>query len=230
MVSEPVAQPGLFPTDAFLTEVLLIRHGQSAAVVPGARDSSDPPLSELGRDQAAALARRLDARDLGGVYSSNMRRAVQTAEPIAAQRHTTVVQDPDLREVDLGEWSHGGFRKRAATNDPEFLRFAAAGRWDLIPGSEGDGPFRSRVMKAVRRLASAHPGETLAVVCHGGVVNAVLAEILGLGRSTFAVVENTSVTVVRFDQAADRWLVVTLNDAAHLYDVVAGVAGDGVPT
>lgn len=224
MGHQAVAQPGLFPSDAFRTELLLIRHGQSAAVVPGAPGSSDPPLSELGRDQAAALADRLAPRRIDAVYASNLARSVETAEPIAAGRGAAIIRDRDLREVDLGQWSNGGYRQRAAANDPEFLRFVAAGRWDLIPGSEGDGPFRHRVMTAVHRLASAHVEQSVAVVCHGGVVNAVLAEILGIERSTFTPVENTSVTIVRFDAASDRWLVVTLNDAAHLYDVVAGTA------
>jgi len=230
MGSEAVAQPGLFPSDSFRTEVLLIRHGQSAAVVPGAPDSGDPALSEIGCVQARALARRLRLRRIDVVYASSMRRAVQTAEPIASDRSTTVIEDGDLREVDLGEWSHGGYRKRAAANDPEFLRFAAAGRWDLIPGSEGDAPFRQRVMTTLHRLAGAHVDRSLAVVCHGGVINAVLAEILGIERSTFTLIENTSVTIVRFDLATDRWLVVTLNDATHLYDVVAGTSSEVAPT
>ena len=78
-------------------------------------------------------------------------------------------------------------------------------------------------MTTVHRLASAHPEQSLAVVCHGGVINAVLAEILGIERSTFTPVENTSVTVVRFDQPTDRWFIVTINDATHLYDIVAGL-------
>jgi len=222
MGSEAVAQPGLFPTDAFRTELLLIRHGQSAPVVPGAADSSDPPLSDLGRRQAGALADRVGGRRFDAIYASHLARAVETASALAGERGQPVVEDPDLREVELGDWSNGGYRQRAAARDPEFLRFVAAGRWDLIPGCEGDGPFRHRVMTTVHRLASDHPGQTLAVVCHGGVINAVLAEILGIERSTFTPIENTSVTVVRFDQPTDRWLVVTINDATHLYDVVAG--------
>jgi probable phosphoglycerate mutase len=222
MGSEAVAQPALFPTDAFRTELLLIRHGQSAPIVPGASDSADPPLSELGRRQAGALADRVGGRRFDAIYASHLARAVETASALASERGQPVVEDEDLREVELGEWSNGGYRQRAAANDPEFLRFVAAGRWDLIPGCEGDGPFRHRVMTTVHRLASAHPEQTLAVVCHGGVINAFLAEILGIERSTFTPVENTSVTVVRFDQPTDHWLVVTINDATHLYDVVSG--------
>lgn len=229
MVPEAIAQPGLFPAGGFGTEILLIRHGQSAAVVPGASDSADPTLSELGHVQAAALARRVGSRRIDAVYASNLSRAVQTAEPLAAARHMTVIEDVDLREVGLGDWANGGYRQRAAANDPAFLRFVAAGRWDLIPGSEGDSAFRRRVMTTVDRLARRHPDQTLAVVCHGGVINAVLAEILGIDRSTFTIVENTSVTVVRFDAPTDHWLVVTLNDATHLYDIVAGTTATAVP-
>ncbi len=79
-MSEPVPQPGLFATEAFPTEVLLIRHGRSADVIPGAPDSFDPPLHEVGVLQATALAERLDGKHLDAVYSSDLARAVADGE------------------------------------------------------------------------------------------------------------------------------------------------------
>lgn len=216
MSSEAVPQPTSLAPAEFTTELLLIRHGQSMAVVPGSEESLDPPLSDLGHEQAAKLAARLRARakPLDAVYSSDLARAVSTAEPLGLP----VAQRKELREVWLGEWERGEFRRRAHVRDPEWLRFAEAGRWDLVPGSEGDDAFRARVSGAVDQILAAHDGQTVAVVCHGGVVNAYLAALCNMGPSWFTVIENTSITQLR--SGGGRPLVVTVNDCHHLYDPV----------
>jgi len=120
---------------------------------------ADPPLNELGREQARELAGALDGERFDAVYSSDLRRAAETAEIVAARLGLgAVVEDPALREVDLGSWS---------------------GRlWDEVTGQERpDGESREqhlqRVVAGVLRLAAAHPGETLLVVSHGGSIRAL---------------------------------------------------------
>ncbi len=224
MSGEPVPQPGLFAAEAFPTEVLLVRHGRSADVVPGSPESVDPPLHDIGVLQAGALARRLALKPLDAIYSSHLRRAVQTAEALHEGRDLPRRERGDLREVDLGDWEGGEFRRRSAAADPEWLAFADAGRWELIPGAERDVDLRARVTGAVNEIAATHAGGSVAVVCHGGVINAVLADLLGLARSTFTVIENTSITVLRY-RADGRAVVLTLNDTHHLYDPVLGLEG-----
>ena len=220
-MSEAVPQPTVVPAWEGATEILLIRHGRSADVVPGSEASEDPPLHEQGVAQAGALAARLAPKRIDAVYASTMARAIQTADALARPRHLEVEQIPELREVFLGDWERGEFRRRAATRDPEWLRFAESGRWDLIPGCEGDVAFRGRVVTSIDRIVSSHPSETVAVVCHGGVINGYLAELYGLESSFFCTIENTSVTVVR--SGPHGRVVVAVNDCHHLYDpVVAG--------
>jgi 2,3-bisphosphoglycerate-dependent phosphoglycerate mutase len=217
-MSQAVPQPTVVPAWEAATEVLLIRHGRSADVVPGSPASEDPGLHELGAGQAVALAARLGRKKIDAVYSSDLRRAVETATPLAEPRGLVVEQRADLREVFLGDWERGEFRRRAAARDPEWLKFAASGRWDSVPGSEGDDAFRTRVTAAIREIAGKHEGASVAVVCHGGVVNAYLADLYGLSKSFFCTIENTSVTVVRCNEADS--VVVAVNDCHHLYDPV----------
>lgn len=223
-MSTPVPQPGLFAAEAFPTEVLLIRHGRSADVVPGTPESLDPPLHEVGVLQVTALAERLDGKPLAAVYASDLTRAVHTAAPLAEPRGLAVRQRADLREVQLGDWEAGEFRRRAAERDTEWVQFVESGRWDAIPGAERDEELRARTIGAVNEIAAAHAGASVAVVCHGGVINAVLAELLRIERSTFTVIENTSITVIRYGTEG-RAVVLTLNDAHHLYDPVMGFPG-----
>ncbi|MFT3854652.1 MAG: histidine phosphatase family protein [Ilumatobacteraceae bacterium] len=201
-------------------EILLIRHGRSADVAPGSPESADPPLHEIGVEQATRLAERLAGKEIHAVASSHLARARQTAAPLAEALGLDVEVFVDLEEVRLGDWSNGELRRRAATDDPEFLAWAATGRWDGIPGGEGDDSLRTRVTTIVESLADRHRGRTVAVVCHGGVIAAYLAHVLGIERSLWMAVENTSVSVVHLGPAGP--FVVTANDCHHLYDPVFG--------
>ena len=217
-MSEAVPQPANVVAWEGTTELLLIRHGRSADVVPGSAESEDPPLHERGVQQAAALAERLASKSIAAIYASNMRRAVETALPLAEPRGLAVEQVPDLREVFLGDWERGEFRRRAAARDPEWMRAMESGRWDNVPGSEGDAAFRARVCGAIDAIEGRHAGDTVAVVCHGGVVNVFLAALVGIDRSQFVAIENTSVTVVRSSPLGR--VLVAVNDCHHLYDPV----------
>lgn len=218
MSSQAVPQPGALVDEEQVCELLLIRHGRSADVIPGSDESLDPPLHDVGHHQAEALARRLHDKEIAAIYASDLARAVQTANYLAASHDLDVQQRQDLREVWLGEWERGEFRRRAQTRDPEWLEFARSGRWDLVPGSEGDDALRTRVARAIGEIAEHHRGGTAAVVVHGGVINAYLAATLETRASWFSLIENTSVTVVL--AGAERRILVTVNDCNHLYDPV----------
>lgn len=215
-MTEAVPQSGRIDEVALGTEVLLVRHGESAAVVPGSPESLDPPLSDRGREQVAALAARLAGKRLDGIWSSDLARARDTALALAAPRMLPVVERAALREVHLGDWEAGEFRRRAAARDPEFLAWAATGRWESIPGAEPDEAFRDRITTAVDEAAAAHAHGCVAVVCHGGAINAWLARFTGSHRSMVASIDNTSITRLRTD--GERWLILGVNDHHHLGD------------
>ncbi|MEO5723044.1 MAG: histidine phosphatase family protein [Ilumatobacteraceae bacterium] len=200
--------------------MLLIRHARSDDVVPGSEESADPPLHPLGREQAAKLATRLQAKTLHAVFSSHLARARQTALPLA-ERHGLEIQIfPDLEEARLGDWSNGEFRRRAATLDPEWVAWSKTGRWDGIPGGEGDEALRLRVAGVIDGLAATHAGQCIAVVTHGGAIGAYLAHLFGIHRSIWLAVENTSITKIVL--GANGAAVITANDCNHLYDSVLG--------
>jgi probable phosphoglycerate mutase len=209
------------------TTLMLIRHGRSADVVPGTPEAHDPELHEAGHRQVRALAARLAETPIDGVYASRLKRAVATARPLAAARQLPVQVIDDLEEVRLGDWANGEFRRRAAVRDPEWLAWSRTGRWDGVPGCEGDEVFRHRVRGSVDQAIDAHPGGTVAVVAHGGSINAYLAELLGVERSLFATIENTSISVVRIVDGIA--MIVTVNDCNHLYDPVIGPQPGGTP-
>jgi broad specificity phosphatase PhoE len=165
-----------------VTTVYLARHGQSDWNAAGRwQGHADRPLTALGLRQAAELAEELAGVALDAVYSSDLRRARETAEAVAAPRGQTVVLLTQLREVDVGSWS-GLTRAEAKERFPQaFRRWADGGQgWD---DGETYEHMAERVVEAVRDLAEGHAGGTLLVVSHGGPIRALHAVALGLDVS-----------------------------------------------
>src|SRR3954462_8668270 len=123
------------------TEVVLVRHGASAAAVPGRPfDLLDgpaaPPLSRAGREQARAGAERLRGEPIDALFVTPLQRTAETAAPLAEATGLAPAVVPDLREVMLGDWEGGEWRIRASQGDPMFFRVIEEERWDVIPNAE----------------------------------------------------------------------------------------------
>jgi broad specificity phosphatase PhoE len=166
-----------------MTTVYLARHGESDWNVERRwQGHADRPLTERGRAQAEALAEKLAGVHLDAVYASDLRRAWETAQVVAAPRRLEVVRLPELREVDVGSWS-GFTRDECADRFPDaFLRWQEGGSgWDDGESYEDMGV---RIVGAVQRLAAEHPDGAILVVSHGGPIRAVHAHALGVDIAT----------------------------------------------
>jgi probable phosphoglycerate mutase len=189
-----------------VTTLLLVRHGETDWNRERRwQGHADRPLNERGRQQARALAAELADRPIDAVYSSDLLRARETAEIVAADLGLAVYIDPGLREVDVGSWS-GLSHSEIETNDPEgFRRWQEGGKgWYRGESYEEMG---GRVVAAVVALAAAHPGERLLVVTHGGSIRACRAAAAGLdyGRSRISGIgstENCAVVELRVTDGA----------------------------
>jgi probable phosphoglycerate mutase len=207
------------PPDA--TEILLIRHGESAPALlatpfPLVDARSDPALAPEGREQAKLVADRLATAVLHAIYVSTLRRTAETAAPLAARLSLTPLVEPGLKEVGLGEWEGGLFRKMVAENDPTAVRMWAEESFAVIPGAEPAAEFADRVRDAIGRVAAAHPGQRVAVFTHGGVIGQVMA--LATGSRPFAFITSDNASISRLVVTGERWIVRGFNDIAHLED------------
>ena len=132
--------------------MLLVRHGESAPAHPDRPfplldGHGDPPLDPVGVQQAELLADRLQHETIDAIYVTTLQRTHETAAPLAGALGLTLVVEPDLREVFLGEWEGGAFRERAAAGDPIFQQIFTEQRWDVIPGAEPHEDFDERVWR-----------------------------------------------------------------------------------
>jgi len=122
--------------------------------------------------------------------------------------------EPDLREVHLGEWEGGLFRKKVAEGDPLAVRMYTEERWDVIPGAEPSEAFAGRIRGAIERIAAAHPDQTVAVFTHGGVIGQIVA--LATGSRGFAFTGSDNCGITHLVVTGDRWVIRTWNDTGHL--------------
>jgi probable phosphoglycerate mutase len=154
------------------TLLCLARHGETNWNLERRfQGQLDIALNYKGRLQAAALDRELSGAHFDHIYSSDLRRALSTAAPHATRRTLCVRQRPELREKHDGAW-HGLSHAEVAERFPEDYQHYLSRRADYAaPGGESLMRFAARVRSALTRIAEAHPGETLLVVVHAGVLD-----------------------------------------------------------
>ncbi len=204
------------------TEIVLIRHGASAAAVPGEPfdlldGHADPPLAPEGRDQARAMAQRLAAEEsFARLFVTPLQRTHQTAEPLAELTGLEPEVVPGLREVLLGDWEGGELRIRAAKADPLFFRILEEERWDVIPNAEPSEDFSARVRAGLEQIVAATgPDASAAAVLHGGVIGEICRQATQSRPFAFTHSDNCSISrlVVMPD---GRGLLRSFNDTSHL--------------
>ena len=194
--------------------LLLLRHGEVEERyhrIFGGRIDMD--LSPQGHAQAEMLARYLRQRPVDAIYASPMRRAQQTLAPLERHCPRPPVVLQELREVDFGDWTglsweqvHARFGVRAF----DWLQQLQAA---AIPNAESGAAFRSRVEPALRRVLHSHAGQTVAIVCHGGVVRMMLSVLLGLPLEQTASFEIDYASLTRVEVHEHRTEVTLLNFA-----------------
>ncbi len=217
--------PFLFQRDN-AAELFLIRHADAIPeedeIIPsGIYD--DLPLSRTGRKQALALAERLSSMSFDAMYSSPLRRCLETAAPLAERLELVPIIEEGLKEIRLGNvrplpddgQDLAALSKALQERQLDIVRIAGeTGHWDEIPDSEQSLAFRRRVVETLDEIVSSHIGQRIVAFAHGGVINAYIAEVLGLDRDFFFPAANTSISIVR--ASSKQRVLYVLNDIGHI--------------
>jgi len=164
-----------------ITTLYLMRHGEVDEEYHRKFGGTiDMELSPVGRHQALMLGQYAKRFAFDALYSSPMKRALATADPVAREQGLEIRPVDDLREIDFGEWTGKTWMQVAEEyriNVFNWLDELEAGR---VQGAEAGSDFRARVGAATDRIVAAHAGQKVGVVCHGGVVRAMLAHLLDM--------------------------------------------------
>jgi probable phosphoglycerate mutase len=201
-------------------ELLLIRHA-----LPVRRELTDgvadPELSAAGHSQARLLAEYLAVERLDAVYASPMRRAHQTAIPVAEVHDLEITLDPGVAEFDRNSPEYVPVEELKAANDPRWAAMLS-GEWEY---DESPASFIARTTESIEGVIARHRGQRVAIVCHGGVINSYLSGILGFESDTairgFFYPNYTSINRIAAASTGERSLV-TVNETSHL-------RGSGLP-
>jgi broad specificity phosphatase PhoE len=208
----------------------LIRHGQSHInLAEWDSGNIDEGLTDLGHRQAAALARWMPAQvpQVDAIYGSTMRRALETAAPLAAAYGQPLIPDDRLREVGNNRWDHTAWPNDALPS--EYAEYWASERpfstvTPLVSGGETFLHFRTRVGVFIEELVEHHRAGTVLAVCHGGVIEAAFDNIFNVGpwRRCEIWNHNTGVTYFEYVEHPRRetWRLHYNNRIGHLEGLV----------
>jgi broad specificity phosphatase PhoE len=181
------------------TRLLLIRHAEIERRYQHAFGGRiDMDLSPRGRAQARTLAEFLHGKPLAAIYASPMKRVQQTLAPFLKNGAPAQTILPGLQEVDFGDWSGYNWnqvREKFGVHPYDWLDEIELG---AVPNGENGVQFRARVEACLYKIIRRHPGETVAIFSHGGVIRMTLAILLNLPlpKTNLFEIEYTSITQV----------------------------------
>lgn len=201
--------------------IYLLRHGQTNLNRYGKyKSAADKEINELGKNQAELLGKRLKKYNIDIIYSSDLKRAVQTSEIINKYINTDIIIKEELREINMGQWD-------TLNRDQRFLSHKEyAEKWykhleDLpYPGGECGADVCIRTGKVVEEIKTGKY-ENIAVVTSAGAIAALLSSFLGLEQhNRFKMdIDNCSISIVKYDTQSKAIGIKCINDCGHLVDL-----------
>jgi len=193
-------------------ELILVRHGLPERVEL-ACGAADPPLSGVGRRQARQAAAWLATERIDAVYSSPLRRAIDTAEPLARRLSLPATVRDELAEYDRDASHYIPMEQLKAEDYAAWKAFVDGGYGDDVDMAA----FQQRVAQGMEAIIGAHAGRRVAVFCHGGVVNVWAATVLAMAPRLFIDVGYASISRFLCASTGERNLL-SLNETQHLFD------------
>lgn len=199
------------------TQVIIVRHGETQWNIANIRQGHlDSPLTPDGIAQAGVLAQRLSRERFRLIYSSDLGRAMQTAQIIAAATGHEIVSDPRLRERHMGIFQGLGSEQIKQRYPQKYKLYRALGPDYVIPEGESIRQQVARNLAYLNEIAARHVGEAIVVITHGGVLS-------GLFRHTFSIpfeaprrfeFTNAGLNVFLYEEG--NWFLQTWGDLSHL--------------
>jgi broad specificity phosphatase PhoE len=204
-----------------VTRIILVRHGQTAwNIGAGAgerfRGRVDLPLDDVGLAQAHALAKRLADRPIVAIYSSPLKRAVETALPTAQQLGLTVQPLPGIIDINYGDWQGLSPAEVSRAYPDLYRRWLEKPHRVRFPNGESLRQVRLRGMAALKQASARHEGQVILLVAHQVVNRVLVCAVLGLGDSHFWRIRQDNACINVFEHQGGVFTAVLINDTCHL--------------
>lgn len=204
-----------------MTMLWIIRHGETSWNAEGrVQGQTDVPLSEVGHGQARAVATLLAARNFGALYSSDLQRVTQTAQPVAQALGLPIRAEPMLRERHYGMFETLTYAEVKVRYPEEYARFRAHDPEFDFRGGEGLRVFFERSVACLSGIAARHAGTDVLIFTHGGVLDMAYRHAKRLGLASKRDFEIPNAALNRIEIASDGWNVLAWAERAHLEEAI----------
>ncbi|MCW7539859.1 histidine phosphatase family protein [Aquabacterium sp. A7-Y] len=211
-----------------LTRVIAIRHGETAWNADSRiQGHLDIPLNDKGLWQAERLAEALADEHIDAIYSSDLTRAHQTAQAVAATRGLSIERDAGLRERGFGEFQGQSFREIEARWPEQALRWRRRDPAFGPAGGEALQVFYDRVVTTASRIAARHPGQNIALVAHGGVLDCLYRAATRVDLQAARTWELGNASINRLLYTGEGFMLVGWADTSHLNETSLDENSDG---
>ncbi|AOT68107.1 histidine phosphatase family protein [Geosporobacter ferrireducens] len=200
-----------------MTKLYIIRHGETVwNAETRAQGAKNIQLNEKGLLQAQHLGKRMKNYSIDAIYSSDLDRALSTAQAVAKEFQYKVNIIPELREMSFGHWEGLTNREIQEKHLTHYRIWRSKPHEAQIPGAEKLLDVQSRGLAALHRIVEENPNKNVAVVSHGTAIKAILLGLMDMDLSNFYRIrqDNACINVVEFREYGP--VIVTMNDTAHL--------------
>ena len=204
---------------SLLPRLLLIRHAQTEWNIQRRfQGHGDSPITEEGQEQLQRLKSRLAGLEFDVVYSSDLRRTMETSKMLSGKQR---VKEPRLRERGVGILEGLNLEQIMAEHAEAFRAFRSGDKDHQIEGGESLQNALNRAWTFLEEMPEKHPGAELAAVSHAGLIRLICKQILGLALDApnFFQIPNTSLTQLVFSPKDRSWSLECLADTTHLQPV-----------
>lgn len=202
------------------TKLIIVRHAEAVGnKIREFHGWTDEGITERGRLQAARVAERLKNIHIDVIYSSTMKRTLETARYIAATKNLPIIQVEDLKEINGGLWEGMKWSELADKYPDEYDIWENKPHLCQMPGGENMKCFQQRVVAAVMRIVEKEAGKNVLIVTHGTVIKVLLCHLKELPLEEMVRIpwcDNTAVTIGTWENC--RFRVETEGDVSHLDD------------
>ncbi len=200
-----------------MTRIFLVRHGQTAWNVGEIfRGRADVPLDETGLKEADLAGEALKDETIHAIYSSPLKRSVQTAEGIAKYQNLPVQTLEAIIDISYGEWE-GKENAEVKQKYPDLYKLWLTEPHKVrFPGGETLDEVRTRTMSAIEKLVKKHQDESIVLVAHRVPNKVISCAVLGLDNSHFWRIKQDTASTNLFIYDNDQWIIAYLNNTFYL--------------
>lgn len=200
-----------------MTKIYLIRHGQSQwnilSKVQGQKDAS---LTDLGKEQARKLGKRLIDENIDIIYSSDLSRALETAKIISSIIDKPIIESKEIREINFGLWEGLTMEEIQNKYKEEYLTWMKEPEKFILEGAETLEALKNRVMKFVEKIIIENKDKNIALVSHSASLKVIILNLLGIGNAFYKNISLKNVSLSIIECRKYNNVLTLLNDTSHL--------------